>query len=131
MQTCYKSHLSSHHYTSLYICQCSFTSRPFHFASSTLSPTMHLYSPHVFSSLSFHTCTLGLNFIRQPFVALNHMSNNNSLCFGAHSSLEITSTLRTLVLSSCRIMINCTYHRTSHIRYQLGFLLREQSVADD
>jgi len=35
---------------------------------------MHLYSSHVFSSLSFHTHTFGLNFLRQLFLALNHMS---------------------------------------------------------
>ena len=40
-------------------CQWSFTPRPFHFTSSTLSPTMHLNSSHVFSSLSFHARTLG------------------------------------------------------------------------
>ena len=71
----------------------------------TLSPTMRLYSSHVFSSLSFHTRTLGWNFLCQLFVALNHMSITNSLCFGTHSSLEITLTLRTLALSSCRTII--------------------------
>jgi len=45
-----------------------------------LSPTMHLNSSHVFSSLSFHTRTLGSNFLRRLFVALNRISinvNNN------------------------------------------------------
>jgi len=42
--------------------------------TGTLSPTMHLYSSHVFSSLSFHTCTLDSNFLCQLFIALNNMS---------------------------------------------------------
>ena len=83
-------------------CQWSFTHRPFHFASSTLSPTMHLNSSHVFSSLSFHTRTLGSIFLCQVFVALNHMSITSSLCFGTHFSLEITLTLWILALCSCR-----------------------------
>ena len=49
-------------------CQWSLTPRPFHFTSSMLSPTMHLNSSHVFSSLSFHTRTLGSNFLRRLFV---------------------------------------------------------------
>ena len=60
----------------------AFTPRPFHVAFSTLSLTMHAYSSHVFSSLSFHTCTHGSNFLCQLFLALNHMSITNSLCFG-------------------------------------------------
>ena len=48
--------------TSFICCQWSFTPRPFHFTSSTLSPTMHPYSTNVFSSFSFHTRTLGSNF---------------------------------------------------------------------
>ena len=71
----------------------------------TLSLTMHLYSSHVFSSLSFHTPNLGSNFLCQLFVASNHMSITNSLWFGTHSSLEITLTLRTLALSSCPTII--------------------------
>ena len=60
-----------------FICyQWSFTPRPFHFTSSTLYPTKHLNSSHVFSSLSFHTRTLGSNFLRRLFVALNRISNN-------------------------------------------------------
>jgi len=49
---------------------------------------MHLYSSHVFSSLSFHTHTFGLNFLRQLFLALNHMSiththtHNRLMAFG-------------------------------------------------
>ena len=86
--------------------ECSFTSRPFHFASSTLSMTICLYCWHVFSSLSFYTHTLGWNLLCQLFVSLNHMSITNSLCFGTQSSLEITLTLWTLALSSCRTMIS-------------------------
>jgi len=41
---------------------------------------MHLNSSHVFSSLSFHTRTLGSNFLRRLFVALNRISITNSLC---------------------------------------------------
>jgi len=63
---------------------------------------MDLYSSHVFSFFSFHTRTLVSNFLCQVFVALNHMSITSSLCFGTHSLLEITLTLRTLALSSCR-----------------------------
>ena len=53
-----------HVFCSVYIiiflicCQCSFTSRSFHFASSALSLTMLLYSSHVISFLNFHTCHL-------------------------------------------------------------------------
>ena len=83
----------------------SFTHRSFHFASSSLSPTMHLYSSHVFSSFSFHTFTLGSNFLCQLFVALNHMSITSSLWFGTHSSREITLMLRNLALSSCRTVL--------------------------
>ena len=110
-------------------CHWSFTPRPFHVASSTLSLTMHAYSSHVFSSLSFHRHTLGSNFLCQVFVALNHMSITSSLCFGTHSSLEITLTLRTLALSSCRT-ITVLFTRPATC-YQLGFLLRKQCVADD
>ena len=46
--------------------------------------TMLWYSSHVFSSLSFHTHTLGSNFLRR-FV-LNRMFITNNLCFGTHSS---------------------------------------------
>jgi len=78
-------------------CQCSFTSRCFHSASSTLSLTINLYSSHVISSLSFHTCHL--------FVVLNHMPITNNLCFDAHSSFGMTLMLRTLALSpSCTII---------------------------
>ena len=52
-------------------CRCSFTSRPFHFAFSTLSLTMHLYSSHVFSSLSFHTIYSWLELPTSIFVTLN------------------------------------------------------------
>jgi len=43
------------------LCQCLSTSRCFHSSSSTLFPTMLLYSSQVCSSLNYHTCTLGLN----------------------------------------------------------------------
>ena len=51
---------------------------------------MHLNSSHVFSSLSFHTRTLGSNFLRRLFVALNRISITNSLCFdyNMHSFLR-------------------------------------------
>jgi len=82
-----------------------------------LSPTMHLNSSHVFSSLSLHTRTLGSNFLRRFFVALNHMSITNSLCFGTHSSLVITLTLRILALSSCRtIMIKQVQHYSTVLK---------------
>jgi len=42
---------------------------------------MHLNSSHVFSSLSFHTRTLGSNFLRRLFVALNRISITNSFVF--------------------------------------------------
>jgi len=49
------------------LCQCSFTSRCFHSSCSTLSLTMLLYSSQVCSSLTFHTRTLGLNFLCRLF----------------------------------------------------------------
>jgi len=49
--------------------------------------------------------TLGSNFLRRLFVALNHMSITNSLCFRTHSSLVITFTLQILDLSSCRTIM--------------------------
>jgi len=50
------------------------------------------------------------------FVALNHMSITNSLCFGTHSSLVITLTLRILAFSAClfyfpqKLNIKHSYH---------------------
>jgi len=82
-------------------CQWSFTSRYFHSASATLCLTMLWYSSHIFSSLSFHIDTLGTYFLCHVFVVLNRMSITNSLCFGTHSSLRMTLTLRIFALSSC------------------------------
>jgi len=56
-------------------CQCLLTSMYFHSASAILSLTMLWYSSHAFSSLSFHTCTLGSNFLHHLFVVLNCMSH--------------------------------------------------------
>jgi len=67
-------------------CQCSFTSRYFDYASTTLSLTVLWYSSHFFSPLRFHTCTLGSNFLRHLFVVLNRMPITNNSCFGTHSS---------------------------------------------
>ena len=78
------------------LCQCSFTSRYFHSSSSTLSLTMLLYSSQVCSSLSFHTRTLGSNFLCHLFVVLDRVSITSSLCFGTHSLFGMTLTLRTL-----------------------------------
>jgi len=115
-------------------CQCSFTPRYFHSASFTLSLTMLLYSSHIYSSLSFHTHTLGLNFLCRLFVALNCMSVTNNLCFSAQSSFGngMTLTLQNFafVLLSHNNIINRTFNRTSSICHQLGFLLHEQSVSD-
>jgi len=86
-------------------CQCSFTSEYFHSASYALFLTMLWYSSHVFSSLSFHTCTLGSNFLRHPFVVLNRIYVANNLCFGTHSSFGMSLTLRTFALSSCCTII--------------------------
>jgi len=58
-----------------------------------------------FSSLSFHTRTLGSNFLRHLFLELNRMSITNYLCFGTHSSFRMTLTLRTFGLSSCCTII--------------------------
>ena len=52
--------------------------RPFHFTSSTLSPTMHLNSSHVFSSLSFHTRTLSFgSAYHQPLYILSNNYTEN------------------------------------------------------
>jgi len=64
----------------LICCQCSFTSKYFHSAYNTLSLTMLCYSSHVCSSLSFHTHTLGSNFLRHLFVILNHVSTHTQTC---------------------------------------------------
>jgi len=80
------------------LCQCSFTSACFHSSSSALSLTMLLCSSQVSSSLSFHTRTLGSNFLCCLFVVLNRMSITSSLCFGMHSSFGMFLTLRTLAL---------------------------------
>jgi len=63
------------------------------------------YCSHVFSSLSFHIRTLGSNFLCRLFLVLNRMSITNNLCFGTHSSFEITLTLWTFALSSCRTIL--------------------------
>ena len=106
-------------------CQCLFTSRYFHCATSTVL----LYSSHLFL---LETCTLGLNFLCHLFVILSCMSITNNLCFGTHSSFGMTLILRTLALSPCRtIIVNHTLNRTSYVCHQLGFLLHGHCVADD
>jgi len=74
-------------------CQCSFTSTYFQSGSTTLSLTVLWYSSHVFTSLSFHTRTLGSNFLCHLFVVLNRMSITYNLCFGTHSSFGMTLTV--------------------------------------
>jgi len=70
-------------------CQCSFTSR-----FCILLPLPYLWPCfgifHVFSSLSFHTHTLGSNFLCHLFVVLNRMSITNNLCFGTRSSFAVS-----------------------------------------
>jgi len=61
--------------------------------------------PHVLSSFSFHTPTLGLNFLRPLFVVWNCMSITNNLYYGTHSSSAITLTLQTFTLSCCCTVI--------------------------
>jgi len=64
---------------------------------------MHLNSSHVFSSLSFHTRTLGSNFLRRLFVALNRISITNSLCLQGTQQ----QTCYTLLL----LLIDCTHRQ--------------------
>jgi len=63
---------------------------------STLLPQPYLWPRfcilHIFSSLSFHTRILGINFLCHLIVVLNHMSITNNLCFGTHSSFSFCST---------------------------------------
>ena len=80
-------------------CERSFTSSYFHSPSAALSLIIVWYSSHVFSSLSFHTCTVGSDFLCRLFIVLNHMSITNNFCFGIHSSFGMTLTLGTFALS--------------------------------
>jgi len=48
---------------------------------------------HVFSSLSFHTCSLDSNFLCCLFVVINCMSITNNWCFGTHSSFTYDCTI--------------------------------------
>jgi len=62
-----------HHYSIIIffiLCQCSFISRCFQFSSSILSLTILLYSSQICSSLSFHPCTLGSNFLCRLFCCI-------------------------------------------------------------
>ena len=63
-------------------------------------------TPHMsfLPSASIHAL-LARTFLCQVFVSFNHMSITSSLCFGTHSSLEITLMIRTLALSSCLTII--------------------------
>jgi len=88
-------------------CHCTYVLSRFHHYTFHLLPVIiytqafpfcFLYRPWICTphmsfppSASIHA--LGSKFLRQVFVALNHMSITSSLCFGTHSSLEITLTL--------------------------------------
>ena len=116
-------------------CQCAS-----HLSISTLFPLPYLWPyfcmPYVFSSLSFYTRTVGLNFLCHLFVVLSHLSITNNLCFGTHSSFWMTLMLWTLAfvplfppLLPYHNIVNHIFNRTSYMS-PVGFLLHEQSVSD-
>jgi len=93
-----------------------------HWSISTLLPLPYLWScfciSHVFSSLSFRTCSVGLNFLFHLFVvlsSLNHMSINSNLCFGTHSLFLASSPCHTIIYT----VVNRTFHRTGYICHSL------------
>jgi len=87
-------------YPSLYFS--SVASVHLHQNISTLLPLPYLWPCfgilHVFSFLSFHTCSLGSNFLCHLFLVLNRMTITNNLCFSTHSSLFSTNAVQTKTL---------------------------------